>query len=136
MKPTVIRLLALVFGIAIGLSVSQLMANHDVAEYLIPPVENVSAADESDCWLVRYLVISVPADDEYYIGKQRLSLSELSPVISETLKSLPAEKQVLYIKSASAVRFESLAKVIEMAKRAGIPRIEFVWDKRKPPNVL
>ena len=132
MKPTVFRLIALVLGISIGLSVMQLMASHEVADYLIPPIGNVSAADQSDCWLVRYLVISVPKDDEYYIGKQRMELSQLSSAISKTLESIPAEKRVLYIKSAPGVRFESLAKVIEISKLAGINRIELVLDKRKP----
>ena len=131
MKPAVFRSVALVFGILFGLSVSQLMANHEVADYLIPPVGNVPVEDQSACWLVRYLVVSVPRDDEYYIGKQRVELSGLGPAMTVTLKSIPADKRVLYIKSHANVRFGSLAKVIEVAKRADITRIEFVLDKRK-----
>ena len=131
MKPTVFRLIALVFGISIGWSISQMLANHEVAEYLIPPVGNVSLAEQSDCWLVRYLVISVPTDDEYYIGKQRIKLSELGSAITVTLMSISADQRVLHIKSAPGVHFESLAKVIELAKRSDITRIEFVLDKKK-----
>lgn len=81
--------------------------------------------------MVRYLVISVPSDGEYYIGKQRYTFAELRPVITELLTTIPWDKRVLYIKSASDVRFESLAIVSETARRAGINRIEFVWDKKK-----
>ncbi|HEV8430437.1 MAG TPA: biopolymer transporter ExbD [Pyrinomonadaceae bacterium] len=135
MKPTLFRSIALVFTISVGLMVSQLRANHDVPDYLIPPVENLSNNEVSACWLIRYLVISVPNDDEYYLGKQRLQLSELSPLITERVKSVPSNQRVLYIKSGSAVRFESLAKVIEGAKLAGIDRVELVLDKRKSPGM-
>lgn len=123
MKPTIFRWMALVFTFSLTVAISRIP---DAPPDVIPPVQVAP-----DVEMVRYLVISVPSDGEYYIGKQRFTFAELSPVITELLKSIPADKRVLYIKSGSNVRFESLAILSETARHAGINRIEYVWDKKK-----
>jgi biopolymer transport protein ExbD len=131
MKPTLLRLISLVLSISLGLAIFFLFKNHDVSDELIPPVENSSAVLCANEAHVNYVVISVPADGEFYIGKRRVELSQISAVIARSLRSIPCNDRVVYIKSAAEVRFETLDLVLHAAKEAGINRIEFVLDKKK-----
>ena len=98
---------------------------------MIPPIEETATErcihDPRDL----FMVISVPSDGAYYIGKQQVHLSEIGPLLLRSLSAIPNCQRVVYIKSAAQVRFETLAPVLTEARQSGVDRIEFVLDKKK-----
>jgi biopolymer transport protein ExbD len=131
MKPTFFRLITLALSLAIGLAVSYSLANPNVADPHLPAFENRSAMECANQMVNKYVVISVPDDDEFYIGKQRVELSQISATIARRLSGVSFSGRVVYIKSAAKVRFETLDLVLHAAKQANLNRIEFVLDKKK-----
>lgn len=77
------------------------------------------------------VVISVPQEDEFYIGKHRFDLSEICEVVKGKLTSIPTDERVVYLKPAVGIRAETLSLVIKEVKLAGVDRIELVLDKKK-----
>ncbi|HEX6649936.1 MAG TPA: biopolymer transporter ExbD [Pyrinomonadaceae bacterium] len=130
MKPTFSRLLSFVLSAALGLAVSFSSTPADVSNQLIPPVERACPESASNLRLDG-VVISVPADGEFYVRKQRVTLAQISDALSWAPTSGPCGERVVYIKSAGVVKFETLALVITEVKRANIDRIEFILDKKK-----
>jgi biopolymer transport protein ExbD len=131
MEPTLRRLISLLLCIALGLAIFFLFGNHDVSDQLKPPVENSSVVLCANGAPVNYVVISVLADGEFYIGKRQVELSQISAQIARSLRSIPCNDRVVYIKSAADVRFETLNLVLREVKESSINRIEFVLDKKK-----
>src|SRR5260370_28006944 len=131
MKPSLFRLTTLAFSLAIGLVVSYSFANPNVADPPLPAFDNRSAMECANQIVNKYVVISVPADDEFYVGKQKVELSQISATIARTLSGVSFGGRVVYIKSAAKVRFETLDLVLHAAKHANINRIDFALDKKK-----
>lgn len=131
MKPTLFRLLTLVAAVAVGVAVSFALASHDVSDQLIPTIRSPVATDGINYIRVNSVVISVPADGEFYFGKRQIKLSEIDEVVTQSLSTIPCGQRVAYVKSAPNVRFETLALLVKEVKRAGIDRIEFVIDRKK-----
>ena len=143
MKPTSFRLIILALAVVLGIAISAFLSNHDVSDQLIPPIDNSPPIERISYSSIKSVVISVPADGEFYIGKQRFDLSQISDVVTRSLISIPSNERVVYLKSAIGVKAETLALVIKEVKRAGVDRIELVLDKKKadpmqespvPPN--
>jgi len=133
----------LVLSIMLGVAVSVYLSNQNVSDQSMPPIDNGLPIESVRYPPVKSVVISVPADGEFYIGKHRFNLTEISDVVAGSLASIPNNERIVYLKSATGVKFETLALVIKEVKRAGVDRIEFVLDKKKietlkqtrvPPN--
>ena len=131
MKPTLFRMLTLVAAVAVGVAVSFALASQDVSDQLIPSKRSPDATDCINYVRLSSVVISVPADGEFYLGKRQIKLSEIDEVVTQSLNTLPSGQRVAYVKSAPNVRFETLALLLKEVKRAGIDRIEFVIDRKK-----
>ena len=77
------RVTTLIVSLAIGLLLSSLKELLQSPIDDIPPVEhgvNIECGNEI---AYRYLVISVPADDELYLGRQKLELSQICESIEQ-----------------------------------------------------
>jgi biopolymer transport protein ExbD len=137
MKPTLLRLISLILCSSLGL-VSSAIVNEEVSDRLIPPVEESATVGCDTYPRLNYLVISVPSDSEFYIGRHQLHPSEIGPILLRSLSTIPNCQRVVYIKSAAQVKFETLDVVLTAARQSGIDRIEFVLDKKKkggaPPS--
>ena len=131
MKLTLFRLTTLVVSTLIGLAAFSLKELVELPLMDIPPVETAS---DIACFFplpYRNIVISVPGNDEFYLGKRKLVLSELCESIEQEAIYIRPGKRILFIKSAAKVRFESLYRLISQARECNIERIDFVIDKKK-----
>jgi len=131
MKPTFLRLSILVLSIGLGVTVSVFLSDHNISDQSIPPIEMTPAIERISYSPVKSVVISVPAEDEFYVGKNRFHLSQIREVIERTLTSIPNDERVVYLKPAVGIKAETLALVIKEVKLAGVDRIELVLDKKK-----
>jgi biopolymer transport protein TolR len=78
------------------------------------------------------VVISVPKDGEYYLGKKRIAREELAEKVDSLLKNIKNEDQrIVYIKSGVEVSYGDVVNVINEVRKLGVDRIGLVADKKK-----
>ena len=78
------------------------------------------------------IVISVPNDGEYYLGKQRLAKEQLSDKVDTMLKGIKNENdRIVYIKSGVGVSYGDVVNVINEVRKLGVDKIGLVADKKK-----
>ena len=90
------------------------------------------------------IVISIPNDGEYYLGKQKVMIEfagdasndvnkdfrEKVEKMLEPLKNEP-ERQIVYIKSGTGVSYGTVVNVINEVRKLGVDKIGLVADKKK-----
>src|SRR5918995_7328424 len=78
------------------------------------------------------IVISVPNDGEYYLGKQRLPREQLTEKVDSMLKGIKNEAdRIVYIKSGVGVSYGDVVNVINEVRKLGVDKIGLVADKKK-----
>jgi biopolymer transport protein TolR len=90
------------------------------------------------------IVISIPNDNEYYLGKQKVTIDMSADPANdpnkdfrdkvekmlEPLKNEP-ERQIVYIKSGTGVSYGTVVNVINEVRKLGVDKIGLVADKKK-----
>ena len=77
------------------------------------------------------IVISVPNDGEYYLGKQRIAKEQLTEKVDMILKDKKEEDRIVYIKSGVGVSYGDVVNVINEVRKLGVDKIGLVADKKK-----
>ena len=78
------------------------------------------------------IVISVPADGEYYVGKQRLQREQLTEKVDKMLENIKNDQdRIVYIKSGIGVSYGDVVTVINEVRKLGVDKIGLVADKKK-----
>ncbi|MDQ5845298.1 MAG: biopolymer transporter ExbD [Acidobacteriota bacterium] len=81
------------------------------------------------------VVISIPSDGEYYLGKERLSKEQVKPKVEKLLNNIKKEEdKIVYIKSGVGVSYGDVVTVINEVRALGVDRIGLVADKKKGPG--
>jgi biopolymer transport protein ExbD/biopolymer transport protein TolR len=74
-------------------------------------------------------VVAVPADGEFYIGRDKITLTDIPQRIKTMLKDKPPDQQVVYVKSGQGVKYGTVVTVIDSIRDAGFDRIGLVAEK-------
>lgn len=78
------------------------------------------------------IVISIPSDGKYYVGKQELAKEQLAEKVDTMLKGIKNEQdRIVYIKSSVGVSYGDVVNVINEVRKLGIDKIGLVADKKK-----
>lgn len=78
------------------------------------------------------VVISIPKDGEYYLGKDKVSMEQVKDKVQKMLDSVKKEEdKVVYIKSGVDVSYGDVVNVINEVRALGIDKIGLVADKKK-----
>lgn len=77
------------------------------------------------------VIISVPNDREYYLGKKRVSLDDLKTEVEKALEKKKEEDRIVYVKSGIGVSYGEVVNVINAVREKGVDRIGLVADKKK-----
>ena len=77
------------------------------------------------------IVISVPADGQYFLGKTAVAREELTDKVDQMLKKLNEQDRIVYIKSGIGVSYGDVVNVINEVRKLGVDRIGLVADKKK-----
>jgi biopolymer transport protein TolR len=78
------------------------------------------------------IVISIPADGEYYVGKQRLQREQLTEKVDTMLENIKNDQdRIVYIKSGIGVSYGDVVSVINEVRKLGVDKIGLVADKKK-----
>ena len=77
------------------------------------------------------IVISVPEDGQYYLGKVPVAREELTQKVDSMLRNLEEQNRIVYIKSGVGVSYGDVVNVINEVRKLGVDRIGLVADKKK-----
>ena len=78
------------------------------------------------------IVISVPNDGEYYLGKNKVAKEQLTDKVDSMLKNVKKdEDRIVYIKSGVGVSYGDVVNVINEVRKLGVDKIGLVADKKK-----
>ena len=77
------------------------------------------------------VVISIPNDLEYYLGKKRLPKEQLADEVQRMLEKVKNEQdRIVYIKSGAGVAYGDVVNVINEVRKVGVDKIGLVADKK------
>jgi len=79
------------------------------------------------------IVISVPNDGEYYLGKVKVAKEQLAEKVDSMLQknAKKDEDRIVYIKSGVGVSYGDVVNVINEVRKLGVDKIGLVADKKK-----
>jgi biopolymer transport protein TolR len=78
------------------------------------------------------IVIAIPSDGEYYLGKDRVTKEQLKDKVEKMLELIKKEEdKVVYIKSGVTVSYGDVVNVINEVRALGVDKIGLVADKKK-----
>src|SRR6187397_3242826 len=79
------------------------------------------------------IVISVPNDGEYYLGKNKVAKEQLAEKVDSMLQknTKQNEDRIVYIKSGVGVSYGDVVNVINEVRKLGVDKIGLVADKKK-----
>ena len=77
------------------------------------------------------VIISIPNDNEYYLGKKRVNLDDLKSSVEKALANKKEEDKIVYIKSGVNVSYGEVVKVINAVREKGVDKIGLVADRKK-----
>ena len=77
------------------------------------------------------VVISMPTNEEIYIGKELIQMSALESEIQRKMDAKTGDERIVYLKSGVGVSYGNVVEVINSLRKAGIDQIGLVADKKK-----
>ncbi|HEX6046768.1 MAG TPA: biopolymer transporter ExbD [Pyrinomonadaceae bacterium] len=78
------------------------------------------------------IVISIPDDGQYYLGKIPVAREQLTEKVDTMLKGIKNEQdRIVYIKSGVGVSYGDVVNVINEVRKLGVDKIGLVADKKK-----
>ena len=77
------------------------------------------------------VVITIPNNSDFYIGKDPFPLTALGEKIKSMMKDKAPDKRIVYIKSGIDVDYGTVVQAIDIIRRQDIDKIGLVADKKK-----
>ena len=77
------------------------------------------------------VIISVPKDSEYYLGKKKVNIEDLKSAVEKALSTKKEEDKIVYIKSGVNVSYGEVVRVINAVREKGVDKIGLVADRKK-----
>jgi biopolymer transport protein ExbD/biopolymer transport protein TolR len=78
------------------------------------------------------IVIAIPENGEYYLGKDRVTQDQLKDKVEKMLGNIKKEEdKVVYIKSGVGVNYGDVVNAINEVRALGVDKIGLVADKKK-----
>ena len=83
------------------------------------------------------VVISMPNDAEYYLGKKRVQREQLAEEVHGMLEKIKDEQdRIVYIKCGAGIPYGNVVSVINEVRKIGVDKIGLVADKKKTDSVI
>jgi biopolymer transport protein TolR len=95
------------------------------------PREMVSPDEDMEITKDTSVVISIPDNNNFYIGKDQYPLSSLGEKIQGMMKDKAPDKRIVYIKSGIDVDYGRVVEAIDTIRKQDIDKIGLVADKKK-----
>lgn len=77
------------------------------------------------------VIVAIPDNNNFYIGKNPYPLEELGEKIKNLMKDKAPDKRIVYIKSGIEVDYGTVVKAIDQIRKQDIDKIGLVADRKK-----
>ncbi|MBX3292803.1 MAG: biopolymer transporter ExbD [Acidobacteria bacterium] len=95
------------------------------------PRDMVSPDEDPDIAKDTSVVIAIPDNSNFYIGKEQFPLDAMGDVVKRRMEGRTPDKRIVYIKSGVDVDYGRVVQAIETIRRQDIDKIGLVADKKK-----
>ncbi len=95
------------------------------------PRDMISPDEDADIAKDTSVIIAIPDNSNFYIGKEQFPLEALGDVIKRRMEGKTPDKRIVYIKSGVDVDYGRVVQAIETIRRQDIDKIGLVADKKK-----
>ena len=95
------------------------------------PREMISPDEDADIAKDTSVIVAIPDNNNFYIGKEQYPLDALGDVIKRRMEGKMPEKRIVYIKSGVDVDYGRVVSAIETIRKQDIDKIGLVADKKK-----
>ena len=95
------------------------------------PRDTISPDEDADIAKDTSVIIAIPDNNNFYIGKDQYPLTALGEKIKDRMKDKTPEKRIVYIKSGVDVDYGRVVEAIDTIRKQDIDKIGLVADKKK-----
>jgi len=95
------------------------------------PREMISPDEDADIAKDTSVIVAIPDNNNFYIGKEQYPLDALGDVIKRRMEGKMPEKRIVYIKSGVDVDYGRVVSAIETIRKQDIDKIGLVADRKK-----
>jgi biopolymer transport protein ExbD/biopolymer transport protein TolR len=97
----------------------------DIPKNLISPEEDADITKDTS------VVIAIPNNSDFYVGKEQYPISALGEKIQSMMKDKAPDKRIVYIKSGVDVDYGTVVQAIDTIRKQDIDKIGLVADRKK-----
>ena len=95
------------------------------------PREMISPDEDGDIAKDTSVIVAIPDNSNFYIGKEQYPLTALGERIKTLMQDKAPDKRIVYIKSGVDVDYGKVVEAIDTIRKQDIDRIGLVADKKK-----
>jgi biopolymer transport protein ExbD/biopolymer transport protein TolR len=95
------------------------------------PKNMISPEDDPDIAKDTSVIIAIPDNNNFYIGKEQFPLTELGDKVKRLMENKTPEKRIVYIKSGVDVDYGRVVEAIDTIRKQDIDKIGLVADRKK-----
>ncbi len=95
------------------------------------PRDMISPEEDKEITKDSSVVISIPDNSNFYIGKQRFPLEDLEKQIQTKMQGKAGAERIVYIKSDITVDYGTVVKAIDTIRKQDVDKVGLVADKKK-----
>lgn len=95
------------------------------------PRDMISPDEDGDIAKDTSVIIAIPDNSNFYIGKDQYPLTDLGERIKTLMQDKAPDKRIVYIKSGIDVDYGRVVEAIDTIRKQDIDKIGLVADKKK-----
>ena len=95
------------------------------------PRDMVSPDEDADIAKDTSVIIAIPDNNNFYIGKEQYPLDALGEKVGKLMENKTPDKRIVYIKSGIDVDYGRVVDAIKTIRKQDIDRIGLVADRKK-----
>ena len=95
------------------------------------PRDMISPDEDGDIAKDTSVVIAIPDNNNFYIGKEQYPLDALGDKIKKMMENKTPDKRIVYIKSGVEVDYGRVVEAIKTIRKQDIDKIGLVADQNK-----
>jgi biopolymer transport protein TolR len=95
------------------------------------PRDMISPDEDGDIAKDTSVIIAIPDNNNFYIGKEQYPLDALGDKIKKLMENKTPDKRIVYIKSGVEVDYGRVVDAIKVIRKQDIDKIGLVADQKK-----
>ncbi len=95
------------------------------------PREMNSPDEDADIAKDTSVIVAIPDNNNFYIGKNPYPINELGEKIKNLMRDKAPDKRIVYIKSGVEVDYGTVVNAIDQIRKQDIDKIGLVADRKK-----